>query len=41
VIEAVMNFIECALQQKHNFEQPEGKLYKDYVEIGGIKEKNM
>lgn len=34
-----MNFIECAFQQKHNFEQPEGKLYKEYVEIGGIKEK--
>ena len=35
----VMNFIGCAFQQEHNFGQPEGKLYKDCVEIGGIKEK--
>ena len=37
-----MNFIECAFQQEHDFEQPEGKLYqKCYVEIGGIKEKTF
>lgn len=34
-----MNFIQCEFQQEHNSEQPGGKLYKEYVEIGGTKEK--
>jgi two-component system, OmpR family, response regulator len=38
VNEVVKNSMECTFQQNHNFEQPEGKLDKEYIEIGGVKE---
>ena len=34
-----MNFVECKIQREHPFEEPVEKIYKDYVEIVGFKEK--
>jgi hypothetical protein len=41
VKEIVMNFLECAFPQEHDFEQLEEKLYKEYTEIGGFREKHV
>ena len=34
-----MNFVECEIQREHPFEEPVEKIYKDYAEIVGFKEK--